>query len=181
MKRSALVLLVFAFTALTALGQGNEMAKKGKKAKGNASMMMDLPYTAKYSSNFSIGKPQLAKMVLDLHKDYESADWSKDSWFADTLMAIFPDGHVMQGKDAVLDAFKKEREASSAISFSFDAIIPLMSVDRNEDWVALWGTETLTPNENGATEKSQDFQSIWRINKDGKIDFIRIFNGKVPM
>ena len=61
MKRSAFVLLVFAFATLTAFGQEKEMTKKSKKAKGNASMIMDLPYKADYSSNFSMGKPQLAK------------------------------------------------------------------------------------------------------------------------
>ena len=181
MKRTAIELQLYAFAALTAFGQGKEMAKKSKKAKGNTSMTADLPYTADYSSNFSMGKPQLAKMILDLHKDYESADWSKDSWFSDTLMAIFPDGNIIQGKDAVLEAFKKEREANSAISFRFDAIIPLMSVDRNEDWVALWGTETITSNENGATPQHQDFQSVWKINKDDKVAFIRFFNAKTPM
>jgi hypothetical protein len=49
-------------------------------------------------------------------------------------------------------------------------------VDRNENWVALWGTETDT-SPDGKTQKT-DLQEIWRINKDGKVDFMKQFASK---
>jgi hypothetical protein len=52
--------------------------------------------------------------------------------------------------------------------------MPLKSVDRNEDWVAIWGTETDTYTD-GKTDK-KDIHEIWRINKDGKVDFIKQYS-----
>jgi hypothetical protein len=51
--------------------------------------------------------------------------------------------------------------------------MPLRSVDKNEDWVALWGTETDTFAD-GKIQK-RDIHEIWRINKDGKVDFMKQF------
>jgi hypothetical protein len=47
-------------------------------------------------------------------------------------------------------------------------------MDRNENWVALWGTETDTYPD-GKTSK-REVQEIWRINKDGKVDFMKQFS-----
>jgi hypothetical protein len=128
-----------------------------------------------------MGKGDNAKMILQLYKDFEKADWSKDSWFSDTLFVILPDGNTLRGKDAALAEFKKEREGLNSAEFMFDAIIPLMSVDRNENWVALWGSLKGSAKDGGESALLNDFQSIWRINKDGKVDFIRFFNARPPM
>lgn len=162
MKRFTLCLLTGIIAVLTVAGQSS-----------------DMPYTASYSSNFSIGKSANAKMILQLYKDFEKADWSKDSWFADTLFVILPDGNTLRGKEAALAEFRKEREGLNSAEFTFDAIIPLKSVDRNENWVALWGSLKGSPKDSGESAMLlNDFQSIWRINKDGKINFIRFFNAK---
>jgi hypothetical protein len=128
-----------------------------------------------------MGKSDNAKMILQLYKDFEKADWSKDNWFDDTVFVILPDGSTLRGKEAALKEFKSERESLTSAEFSFDAIIPLMSVDRAENWVALWGTLRGNAKEAGGSEMINDFQSIWRINKAGKVDFIRFFNAKPPM
>jgi hypothetical protein len=165
MKRFTLCLFTGILAVLTAAGQSS-----------------DMPYTANYSSNFSIGKSANAKMILQLYKDFEKADWSKDSWFDDTLFVILPDGTTLQGKDAALAEFRKEREGLSSAEFTFDAIIPLESVDRNENWVALWGSLKGSAKDSGESAMLlNDFQSIWRISKDGKVNFIRFFNARPMM
>jgi len=151
MKKSILILLVSTFILSMALQAQN------------------LPYKAEYSSNFKMGSHDLSKMILELYKDYEGNVFSKDAWFADTVIAQLPDGQIIRGKAEVINTFKKGRESDGNTTFTMDAIIPLISVDRNENWVALWGS----------TETSQgkiDFQSIWRVNKDKKVDFVRFFN-----
>lgn len=151
MKKSILIFIVNTFIISIALQAQN------------------LPYKAQYSSNFKMGSHDLSKMILELYKNYEVNDFSKEAWFDDTLVAQLPDGQVIRGKAEVISTFKKGRENDGNTTFTMDAIIPLVSIDRNENWVALWGT----------TETSQgkiDFQSIWRINKDKKVDFIRFFN-----
>ena len=133
----------------------------------------NLPYKAVYSSSFKIGSNDLAKMVLDLYKDYEANDFSKVTWFADTVVAQLPNGQVVQGREEVISTFKKEREGEGNVKFEMHAIIPLMSTDRNENWVALWGmSET--------SHGKSDFQAIWRVNKDKKVDFIKLFNANSP-
>jgi hypothetical protein len=51
-------------------------------------------------------------------------------------------------------------------------------VNNNENWVALWGNETdVLPD--GKTV-SRDIQEVWRINKDGKVDFMKQYESKPP-
>jgi hypothetical protein len=160
MKKSILIFLVSALTiTLSAHAQ-------------------TLPYTAGYSSNFKMGSHDLSKMILELYKDYEANDFkTKEGWFADTLMVFLPDGTMKRGKADGIGVFKNFRESLASSKFTFDAIIPLTSVDRKEDWVALWGTEETTDKASSSTIKSE-FQAIWRVNKAKKVDFIKIFTSK---
>ena len=138
----------------------------------------NLPYSAGYSSNFKMGSHDLSKMVLQLYKDYEANDFNTHiGWISDTIMVFLPDGTMKRGKADGVDVFKNARGALSASKFTFDAIIPLTSVDRKEDWVALWGFEETTDKASSTTMKSE-FQAIWRVNKDKKVDFIKIFTSK---
>jgi len=137
----------------------------------------DLEYAANYSSKFKVASHDLSKMVLQLYKDYEADDFkSKEGWFADTLMVFLPDGTMKRGKADGIEVFKNFRESLSSSKFTFDAIIPLTSIDRKENWVALWGTEETT--DKASNTMKTEFQAIWRINKDKKVDFIKIFTSK---
>ncbi len=137
------------------------------------------PYTANYSSNFRIGDPANAKMILELWKDYDNNTFSNHDYLADTAVMFFADGTMARGKDSLLMGVKKYRGSLSNVSSTLDAWVPLKSVDRNENWVALWGTETHT-DPDGKVVK-EDLQEIWRINKDGKVDFMKQFVAKPPM
>ncbi len=128
-----------------------------------------LPYPAKYSSNFKIGTHDLSSIVLQLYKGYETNDFSNESSLADTITAILPNGQMLQGKATVLGTFKQGRQEDGDTKFTFDAIIPLVSVDRKENWVALWGASETS---RGKTE----FHAIWRVNKAKKVDFVQLFN-----
>ena len=162
MKKSILIFLVTALISSVATNAQN------------------LPYTAGYSSNFKMGSHDLSKMILELYKDYEANDFkTKEGWFSDTMMVFLPDGTMKRGKAEGIGVFKNFRESLGSSKFTFDAIIPLTSVDRNENWVALWGTEETTDKTTSNTMKSE-FQAIWRVNKDKKVDFIKIFTSKPP-
>jgi hypothetical protein len=139
----------------------------------------NLPYTANYSSNFKIGSNDLTKMVLQLYKDYEANDFNTHlGWISDTIMVFLPDGTTKRGKNDGVDVFKNARGSVGSSKFTFDAIIPLTSVDRKEDWVALWGNEETTDKANSSGSMKSEFQAIWRVNKDKKVDFIKIFSSK---
>lgn len=129
----------------------------------------DLPYKVEYSSSFKVGSHDLSKMILELYKGYEANDFSKEAWFADTVVAFLPNGQVVRGKAEVMRVFKEDRQNTSIAKFTIGAVIPLTSTDRNENWVALWGS---TETSQGKTE----FQAIWRVNKDKKVDYMRFYN-----
>lgn len=139
----------------------------------------NLPYNVNYSSNFKVGSHDLSKMVLQLYKDYEANDFNTHlGWISDTLMVFLPDGTMKRGKNEGVDIFKNARGNVGSSKFTFDAIIPLTSVDRKEDWVALWGNEETGDKANPSNTMKSEFQAIWRVNKDKKVDFIKIFSSK---
>lgn len=152
-----------------------KMKMKDKGGMGN--MMM--PYTATYSSDFRMGNPAHAKMILELWKDYDDNMFDRHvGWFADTLQMIGYDGSVTKGLTANLEGVKKWRGSLTSAKSTVDAWMPLRSNDRNEDWVAIWGTEIDTYPDGHTT--SMEIHEIWRINKDGKVDFIKQYQGKSP-
>lgn len=154
---------------------------KVKTKVGAASMAADmmLPYTANYSSKFRMGDARHANMILSLWKDYDDNDFERHAdWFADTVTMILPSGDVIKGKEAALKGVKQYRSSITSVKSMVDAWIPLYSIDRNENWVAIWGTEEDTDASGKMT--STELQEIWRINKDGKVDFMKQFSGKTP-
>ena len=134
------------------------------------------PYTANYSSDFKMGKPAQAKMILEMWKDWDDNAFDRHNYMADTISMFLPDGTVIRGKDSCMAGAKRYRGSMSSAVSSVDAWMPLRSVNRNEDWVAVWGSETDTFPD-GKTEK-RDLHEIWRFNKDGKIDFMKQFASK---
>jgi hypothetical protein len=55
----------------------------------------------------------------------------------------------------------------TAVNSSIHAIVPLKSTDKNEDWVAVWGTENRTDKK--GKKETTELHEIWKINSDGKI------------
>ena len=129
------------------------------------------PYTATYSSNFAMGNPAHSKMILDLWKDWDDNAFNRHDYMADTLVMYLPDGSVVKGKQANLDAAMKYRGSMTSAKSTLNAWMPLRSTDKNEDWVALWGSETDTYPDGKV--QTRDIHEIWRINKDGKVDWMK--------
>ncbi len=134
------------------------------------------PYTASYSSNFVIGNPAHTNMIVDMWKDWDDNAFDRHNYWADTITVYLPDGTVLKGRDSTLAGAKRFRGSLKSAKSTIDAWVPLRSTDRNEDWVAIWGTETDTWPD-GRVEKMQ-IHEVWRINKDGKIDLMRQFTAK---
>ena len=144
------------------------------KMKSDNGMMNDYPYTANYSSNFSIGNAANAKLVLAEWKDWDDNMLDRHDFMADTIVTFMPDGTVTKGKDANMAMWKKFRNSLTSSKSTVDAWVPLRSTDRNEDWVAVWGTETNTYPD-GKVDK-HDIHELWRINKDGKVDYYQHYS-----
>jgi len=171
--------LALVFVCKESVAQQKQMKKQVKMNKVVRMDKMSYPYTAGYSSDFTIGNPADAKKILELWKDFDNNTFDAHDYFADTAVMYFPDGTMAKGKDSILAGATQFRSSMSSVTSTLDAWVPLKSVDRNENWVAVWGTETDT-SPDGKVEK-RDIHEIWRFNKDGKVDFMKQFASKSQM
>jgi hypothetical protein len=114
------------------------------KVEGPGAGNIMYPYTAEYSSQFVPGNPQHAKLVLDMWKmwDDNQLDMQND-WISDTIVLLLPDGQVISGKEKFMSESKAYRGMFTNMKSSVQGWVPLRSVDRNENWVAIWGSEQL--------------------------------------
>lgn len=138
------------------------------------------PYTALYSSQFTIGNAEHARMILTLWKDWDDNMLDRNvALMADTISMDTPDGQTIRGRDSVMMVFKQARSQYTTVKSVVEAYMPLRSTDRNEDFVAIWGLETDTSSDGSTTTKR--IQEVWRINRDGKIDYMRQYTAKPPV
>lgn len=149
---------------------------KTKIKTDNNQVIVTNPYTASYSSNFVIGNPAHTNMIVDMWKDWDDNAFDRHNYWADTGTVYLSDGMVIKGKDSMLAGAKRYRGSLKSSKSTITSMLPLRSTDRNEDWVAMWGTETNTWPD-GKVEV-RDIHELWRINKDGKIDLMRQFTAK---
>ncbi|HEY0899753.1 MAG TPA: nuclear transport factor 2 family protein [Sphingobacteriaceae bacterium] len=145
------------------------------KPKSDASM----PYQASYSSKFEMGDPAKSRMVLELWKDYDDNAIDRHiSWIADTAVMYMADGQMLKGRDNMVAGVKKSRSSIAQLKTTVHAWMSLRSTDRNENWVAIWGTEEDTAKD--GTKTSVSLHEVWRFNKDGKVDQIMQYMMAVP-
>ncbi|NEU07431.1 nuclear transport factor 2 family protein [Flavihumibacter sp. R14] len=171
------VMLVCTFIAsvvFTSLCQAQEKTKvKSKSSKTDLSM----PYKATYSSQFVMGDPANSKLVLEMWKDFDDNAFERHAdMLADTAMIFLADGEVIKGRDKMIAGVKEYRNSIASVKSEVHAYMSLKSVEHNENWVAIWGTEHDTWKDGKTT--SVELHEIWRLNKDGKIDVIRQFTRK---
>jgi hypothetical protein len=173
------VLAIFLCLGSNAQDTKTKPAKSKMKTTSDMTMQqVSLPYTATYSSQFVMGKPEHAKMILDMYQAYEKNDFSGESRFSDTVRFILPDGQVLQGRDAVMSAMSQGRSAAPSPDFTISAVMPVHSVDKGTDWVLVWGTQM--GGASGSSDRTE-FHSIWMVNKDQKVDYVQLYEGRSPM
>ena len=149
-------------------------------AKMSTSDPVTLPYPVTYSSQFEKSDDRNSQMILGLWKDFDNntLDNAKDK-FADTVSMLMP-GFEMVGvsRDSALASTKSYRSTFASVASRVDAVTALKSTDKNEEWVLVWGTEVHTNNKN--VTDSVHLQETWRINKDGKVDYMMQYMRNTP-
>lgn len=164
--------------AATIIMSCNNPASKTEASADSTGIKADvaLPYTASYSSSFKIGNPQHSAMILQgSWKDWEMNTMDNmKSWVADTITVFHSDNTVVKGIDSLAARWKRGRAKYSAVSTTIDAVIPVSSTDKNEDWVLVWATEIDT-NQDGKKDTTAVMET-WRINKDNKADLLLQFD-----
>jgi hypothetical protein len=134
--------------------------------------VVPLAYKATYSSSFEMGSPAYAAMIVQgSWKDWEMNTMDNmKSWVADTIMVFGADNSMTRGVDSLQARWKRFRAEYTSVIDSINAVTPLYSTDRKENWVLVWATE-MNVNSKGKKDTVSTMET-WRINKDGKADLV---------
>ncbi len=151
---------------------------KDDKMKVKGAGMSAAPYTADYSSNFSLADRKYADIILTLWQDYDNNTLMAHDFFADTVKLNLADGTVVNGKQQMGQMIGSFRNSLKSVSSTVHAWIPLHSNDLNTNLVCIWGSETDTYPD-GHTAVSE-LHEVWFFNKDGKISQMRQWAAKMP-
>ena len=143
MKRLSIALVAAAFLfACNNEKKTDESA--GKTEEKKESVAIAYPYKAAYSSDFSIGDANHAKMVLDLYKMWEDnkVDEMK-TLLADSVSIDFPDGNKFNDNtaDSMINFAKQFRKTLSSVKVMFDGWMPIHVNDTKEDYVLVWSRD----------------------------------------
>ncbi len=134
-----------------------------------------LPYVAAYSSSFEMGNPEYSASILQgSWKDWENNKMDMKSWVADTIVAFHSDNSIVSGIDSLQARWKRGRAGYTSVIDSIDAVIPVYSTDKKENWVLVWAREISTKAD--GTKDTSALMETWRINKDGKADMLLQFD-----
>lgn len=137
---------------------------------------VQLPYTPAYSSSFEIGDAKATATILQgSWKDWETNKLDNmKSWIADTIEVLMSDNSFTKGIDSLSARWKRGRAGYSSVIDSIDAVIPVYSTDKKENWVLVWAREINTKLD--GKKDTTAIMETWRINKDGKADRLYQFD-----
>jgi hypothetical protein len=142
---------------------------------------LNYPYTAAYSSKFEIGDPNNSMTILNLYKDWDNntLDNSKTSFAEMNDTLIMADGGMLTGsRDSIFATAGKMRGSMGTVQDVVQAWVPLKSIDKNENWVAIW-TKEIRTGKNGKKDSSY-LHEVWRFDKAGKVNKVYQFEQKSP-
>jgi hypothetical protein len=125
-----------------------------------------------YSSSFKMGNPDYVNTIVDgSWKTWQDNKMDNmRSWMADTVILFQSDNTMIKGVDSAMANWKRYRAKYATVIDTIDAVFPVYSTDKNENWVCVWATEY-----NTKLDGKKDTVSVmetWRINKDGKADMV---------
>ncbi len=139
-----------------------------------------MPYTASYSSNFTMGDPSYSEKILTLWKDYENNTLdSHIDMLADTVTITLADGQTVKGKAENLARVKQFRGSIKDYKVSVDAWVSLKCTDRNQNVVCIWGDENFTDKD--GKHVTSRIHEVWAFNNDGKVTLMLQFIGQGGM
>jgi hypothetical protein len=164
--------IIIAVFAISFMACNNEKATEtAAEAKANVPANM-YGFTPGYSASFVMDDAKNTETVLALWEDWKKGDLSPSrTRFADSLSFFLADGTSMVGPtDTLLKNMQAYRSSFKKMEIAVDAIFATKSTDKNENWVAVWGTEIQTDMDGKVDSIS--LQETWRFNKAGKADMM---------
>lgn len=164
----------------TLLGCNSDKKEKtagATKTEPDGVSVTGLSMPATYSSSFKMGNPAYAASIVQ----GSWKDWMDDkldnmrSWAADSIVAYHSDAKMTTGVDSLMALWKRQRAAYTDVRDTINAVMPVYSTDKNENWVLVWATAYGTKLSDGVKDTTY-FMETWRINKDGKADLLFQFD-----
>jgi hypothetical protein len=134
-----------------------------------------LAYKPTYAAQFEIGEQGHAQKVLEVYKGYES-NTLDGRQFAASIEVQYPEGFSVKGKEKVLALMKEARSELAGVKNTIGTVLSFHSPGRPESWVSVWARSEEVDKEGIAARYSVN--EIWRINKDGLIDFMRRYDSR---
>jgi hypothetical protein len=171
MKLNSPIALVVLFAACNSAPSAPATAP-AKTDSAVAVKKINSPYEIMYSSNFVIDDPKNAETLLALWKVYDNGDLSagKDM-IADSMEMYMGNGaRIHTSRDSAIAMVQAVRSSYKSAVDRVDAVMALKSVDKNEHWALIWGTEVDT-HKDGKVD-STELHEVWRFNSAGKADLI---------
>ena len=168
------LILIFMVTAVAISCNEKSENAGGTESTPSAPAALTMPVT--YSSSFEMGNPAYAAMIVQgSWKDWQDNTMDNmQKWVADTALILQSDNKVIRGVDSLMANWERGRAAYSAVSDSINAVMPVYSTDKKENWVLVWATEYNTKTD--GTKDTAAVMETWRINKDGKADLLLQFD-----
>lgn len=166
--RKILLLLTVIFLLAACNNETKTDANKGAQVKAATV----LPYMPSYSSSFEMGNSEYSAMILQgSWKDWENNTMDNmKSWIADTIVAFHSDNTMVKGADSLIARWKTGRAKYTSVIDTIEAVMPVYSTDKKENWVLVWAREINTKTD--GTKDTAAVMETWRINKDGKADLL---------
>lgn len=172
MKRAFFMAAAILFAACNS---GNTNSTESAPTKDTSASVSNAPltyaYTATYGSDFEIGDPKYAQIVLDLWKDFDNNTLAnhKDV-FADSVYVDFAEGgHFAGTRDTLISMMTAHRTSLGNVTDEVVAWTTIKPKGKDETWVIVWGKET---DEKNGKKDSVNLNENWMFNKDGKISFM---------
>ena len=168
MKQFLVILCAVAFAACN-----NEKAADATMAEAKPMVPSDMHgFKPQYSASFVMDSAKNTETILALWQEWKNGDLSGSrKHFADSISFFLSDGSVMMGPtDTIMKGMQAYRSSFAKMEVNLDAIFAVKSTDKNENWVAIWGSEVMTDQKGKIDTISQ--QETWRFNKAGKVDMM---------
>ena len=139
----------------------------------NEAIAQNMPnaYTALYSNDWTAGNPLHRKVVMDFLKDFETNSFKREDLLNQDIELYLPGANNYFEKAKAIAKLKEIRSVFNNLKIRLEAVIPLKSIDSDDDWVYVYGSMTTTK-ENGALQANDFFQQ-YRMTKEGKISLIK--------
>ncbi len=164
--------LFLLITATIFLACNNDATNNTESVSGdtaNNNQQVNLPYTVEKTPDWERGDANNVAIAMNTLRAFEVNDLNAlQQYLADTVEFYYDNMSFKGSRDSLIKFFTGFRNSINSMNVKMHDYESVKSKNRNEEWVGLWYTETVT-DKKGKTDSSM------------VMDDIKIVNGKVAI